>query len=367
MTEAPPNELEWLRDCWDPTVHDVRGLARLQAAIAARPVPVVEPWREVGRATVTLAELPALAVEARLSMHRSTVMDLAVGPSGDAASVDFSGRWSVWDQASLRERARGDLRREARAISLSEDGARIAALVNLGESARYNYDAFIVALDGEDGIHCRGRAVERVRWEGEFLALGGALGYRVHHASGALVCGDESPKGLSAACFVDAPPRGLLRCVRRGVLGGVELGTRRALPCLDLAPLARARYHWRQAGFDVRSAGDLVALSPSSRDVFVLELERGRPIVHLALEGVEVVDMKLAFDASGRSLLLSATHLGGQQVTHLVYVGSRGAVVGALTTSERMFGHHARAVMAYDHRRVFAADGDTIVAARWQG
>lgn len=367
MTERDPDELEWLRGCWAPTIRDAGGLARLREAIAARPAAVVEPWREVGRMTVALAEVPALAVEARLSLHRDTVMDLAVAPSGHAASVDFSGRWSLWSQANLRERARGDFGREARAISLADDGARLAALVNLGPSAIYQYDAFIVALDGRDPIRCPGRAVERLRWEGEFLALGSVLGYRVHHASGAPICADESPKGLSATCFVCAPPRGELRCIRRNVLGGVELGTDRPLPCLDLAGLARVHYHWRQASLDVRSAGDLVALSPMNHDVFVLELGSGRPLVHIVIEGVQIVGMKLAFDASGRYLLMSATHIRGHRVTHLVYDGRLGVVVGQVTTAERMFGAHARVVMGCGRERVFAADGDEIVVARVVG
>lgn len=355
---------EWLSQCWTPEVVDSSALAALHASIAARPAPVAEPWREVGRTTVALSELRELAVEKRLSRHPDTVMDLAVAPSGHAASVDFSGRWSVWDQATLREQARGGFGREARAVALSDDGARLAALVNLGPSAMYNYDAFIVPLAGGATIHCRGDAVERIRWQDDFLVLGNVIGYRVHRATGELVCVDASPKGLAATCFVPAAPHGQLRCVRRGVLGGVELGTDRALACRDLLPLSPADHHWYSPGFDVRAAGDLVALGPRNDAVYVLEPGSGRPLVHLALAGVSIVDTKLAFDASGRYLLISVTHIRAQQVTHLVYDGVRGVVVGKLTTEEQMFAHHARVVMAGDRERVFAADGKTIVVAR---
>lgn len=367
MIDPPPEDFDWLRDGWAPTIHDASGLARLHEVVAARPAPAASPWREVGRVAVALADQPALAVEARLKMHRDTVMDLDVGPSGDAASVDFSGRWSVWCPTSLRPRARGDFGREARAIRLADDGARIAALVNLGPSALYNYDAFIAAVDGDAVVHCHGRSVERLCWEGEFLVLGSVLGYRVQHESGAPICVDEAPRGLSATCFVGVPPHGHLRCIRRDVLGGVEIGTRDALPCVDVAGLSRGNGHWRHTSLDVRGAGDLVALAPRRREVFVLELGSGRTIVELELQGPPIVDMKVAFDASGRYLLLSATHIRGQVVTHLVYDGSRGAVVGALTTTERMFGHHARVVIASAAERVLAADGDTIVVARVPG
>src|SRR5690606_21666181 len=120
---------------------------------------------------------------------------------------------------------------------------------------------------------------------------------------------------------------------------------------------------WYSPGFDVRCAGDLVALGPRGA-VFVLESASGRPLVHLVLEGVSIVDTRLAFDASGRYLLISVTHIQAQQVTHLVYDGVRGEFVGELTTAPRMFGHHARVVMASDRERVFAADGTTIVVAR---
>jgi hypothetical protein len=296
-------------------------------------------------------------------LHRDTVMDLAVAPSGLGASIDFSGRWSVWTQARLREQIHGDFGHEARAISLSDDGARIAALLNLGKSALYNYDAFIVDLGEGEVRRCAGESVKRLRWSprGEFLMVGNMVGYRIHDAAGALICADESPKGLSATCFV----RGELRCIRRNVLGGVELGTGRALPCLDLAILDPGdRAHYGQAGLDVREAGDLAALGPGGNALFVLELASGRPIVNLVFEGVQIVDMKLAFDTSGRYLLMSATHIRGTQVTHLVYDGCRGAVIGRLTTAEGTFHHHARVVMSSDCKRLFAADGDKIIVAR---
>jgi len=81
-----------------------------------------------------------------------------------------------------------------------------------------DYDAFIVRLGGPVTIRCVGDAVERIRWEGEFLVVGNVLGYRIHDAAGELICVDASPKGLSATCFVPVPPRGVRHCIRRSVL-----------------------------------------------------------------------------------------------------------------------------------------------------
>ena len=357
------DELAWLRSCWAPRIAGIHPLARFYERVAAVSRPVAEPWHEVESLAVVLDEQPELEVEARLSLHRNNVMDLAVAPSGRAASIDFSGVWSVWLQTELREQVRGGFGREARAITLSDDGMRMAALVNLGPSALYNYDAFIVPLDGDgrDAIPCPGEPVERIRWEDEFLVLGNMLGYRIHDAAGQLICVDASPKGLSATCFV----RGDFHCIRRNVLGGVQVGTDHVLPCLDLAALGfDVQTHFRAASLDVRKAGDLVALGPCNKQVFVLELPSGRPLVKLVLEGVPIVNMKLAFDESGRYLLMSATHIRGQQVSHLIYDGRRGAIVGRLTTSEGIFHHHARIVMSSDRSRVFAVDGDAIVVAR---
>jgi hypothetical protein len=359
------DELAWLRSCWAPVISDHEALARLHEILATSDSPIVEPWREVGRVEIVLAEQPELEVDARRG-HHNTVMDLAVAPSGLAASIDFSGCWSVWAQTDLREQFSGDFRHEGRAISLSDDGARIAMLVNLGASAMYCYDAFIVELREGNPRHCPGRGIQRIRWDarGEFLVLGSMVGYSIHAATGELICADTSPKGLSATCFTRVPPHGELRCIRRNVLGGVELGTSRALPCLDLAPFYPEDHaHWRPASLDVRETGDLVALGPCDNSVFVLELATGRPLLHLVIEDVQIVGMKLAFDASGRYLLMSATHIGGNQVTHLIYDGRRGAIVGKLTTEEGTFAHHARVVMSCDRRRVFAADGSAIVVA----
>jgi hypothetical protein len=367
LPDRRADELAWLRSCWAPVVSDHEALARLHETLAARDSPVVEPWREVGRVAIVLADLPELEVEARNRVHQNTVMDLAVAPSGLAASVDFSGRWSAWAQKDLREQFCGDFGRETRAISLSDDGARIAALVNLGASATYSYDAFIVELREGKPRHCPGDRVERIRWDprGDFLVLGSALGYSIHTAAGELIFADATPKGLGATCFVRVPPRGQLFCIRSNVLGGVELGTDRALSCIDLAPFDLTGHaHWRPAGLDVRETGDLVALGPGNNSVFVLELATGRPLLHLVIEGVQIVDMKLAFDASGRYLLMSAMHIMGQQVTHLIYDGRRGAIVGKLTTEKGHFAHHARVVMSSDRSRVFAADGNAIMVAR---
>jgi hypothetical protein len=142
--------------------------------------------------------------------------------------------------------------------------------------------------------------------------LSNALGYRIHDSVGELICADASPKGLS-------PP--------------ALSGCRHAARCAAFVATCSA-------------------------------LATGRPLVNLVLEGVQIVGMKLAFDASGRYLLMSATHIMGHRVTHLIYDGCRGVVVGGLTAAEGSFARHARVVMGCDRRRVFAANGSAIVVAR---
>ena len=358
-------QLERLSTCWAPSIDDENALPRLRAA-PPKGASASRPWRRVKSLRLSLDALPTLQVWRRVELHDNTVMDLWASPCGDIASVDYDGRWCVWSQSRLRERARGELGHEARSIRLSDDGARVAAMINEGPSALYRYNAVLLELDHPRPIRCPGDAVERIDWHhgGELLVVSGPLGYRVFNTAGARVCSDESPRGLSATCLRRGTHE--LYCVRRDVLGGVELASARALPTTDLSHLCPGRpNHWGARSLDAHASG-LLCLAPGDAEVTVLDARtRERAvIVQLRLEGVRVVNMKVAFDASGRFLLLSATHIGGLRVTHLVYDGLRGELAGALTTSESAFGHHARVVLGRHGRRVFAADGRSILVAQ---
>jgi hypothetical protein len=67
------DELAWLRNCWAPEIRDAEALARLHEVLAASPEPVAEPWREVGRVTVAIAELRKLEVETRIRLSPGRV------------------------------------------------------------------------------------------------------------------------------------------------------------------------------------------------------------------------------------------------------------------------------------------------------
>ncbi|MFT5460252.1 MAG: hypothetical protein ACI9K2_006769 [Myxococcota bacterium] len=71
------------------------------------------------------------------------------------------------------------------------------------------------------------------------------------------------------------------------------------------------------------------------------------------------VGVHARFASDGRHMVVSVVHLYAKVVSHLVWDGLAGRLVGAVHTRARMFGHHARAELLPDGRLVWA-DGAVV-------
>ena len=99
--------------------------------------------------------------------------------------------------------------------------------------------------------------------------------------------------------------------------------------------------------------------------IIVWELVSHSVVARIRVTGPQIVATKASFSPDGTRLAVSADHVRREadRVSHFVYDGRAGAIVGGLTTTRDGYGHHARSIFSSDGGVLYINDGAKLIEA----